>query len=122
MPSVPYINYGNVLYLTARSDFVSVLNTNDKEEARSIAYKVNELLSSGYPINCQLPGQWSIIHSDQLNALEFQLVDFQLKPVILHAPLYLTLEVERLNDSSFLPDLNKNNNDFRIYIHIYIYI
>ena len=97
MPSVPYVSYGNVLYLTARTDFVSVVNTDDKEITRSIAYKVNELLYPGYPINCKLPGSWSIIHSDQLSSLEFQLVDFMLQPIVLHAPLYLTLEVEPLD-------------------------
>lgn len=97
MPSVPYVSYGNVLYLTARTDFVSVLNSNDKEITRSIAYKVNELLYPGYPINCKLPGQWSIIHSDQLSSLEFQLVDFRLQPIVLHAPLNISLEIERLD-------------------------
>jgi len=95
-PSVPYVSLGNVLYLTARTDFVSVINVDDKEITRSIAYKVNELLYPGFPINCKLPGHWSIISSDQLSSLEFQLVDFQLVPVKLHAPLYITLEIERL--------------------------
>ena len=98
MPSVPYISFGNVLYLTARTDFVSVVNTEDKEITRSIAYKTNELLYPSYPITCKLPGSWSMIHSDQLSSLEFQLVDFMLEPVILHAPLYITLEIERLDN------------------------
>ena len=98
MPSVPYISFGNVLYLTARTDFVSVVNTEDKEITRSIAYKTNELLYPAYPITCKLPGSWSMIHSDQLSTLEFQLVDFMLEPVILHAPLYVTLEIERLDN------------------------
>ena len=99
MPSIPYVSYGNVLYLTARTDFVTVLNTDDKEITRSIAYKVNELLYPGVPLCCKLPGSWSIIHSDQLSSLEFQLVDFQLQPVVLHAPLYITLEIERLDNN-----------------------
>ena len=98
MPSVPYISYGNVLYLTARTDFVSVVNTDEKEITRSIAYKTNEILYPGYPISCRIPGSWSMIHSDQLSSLEFRLVDFQLEPIVLHAPLYLTLEVERLDN------------------------
>ena len=98
MPSVSYISLGNVLYLTARTDFVSMVNTDEKEIARSIAYKTNELLYPGYPINSKIPGQWSIIHSDQLGSLEFQLVDFQLVPVVLHAPLFITLEIERLDN------------------------
>lgn len=97
-PSVPLTSYGNVLYLTARTDFISTLNLEDKEITRSIAYKTNEVIHPGYPINCKLPGNWSIIHSDQLSSLEFQLVDFQLEPVILHAPLFITLEIERLDN------------------------
>ena len=97
-PSVPYVSYGNTLYLTARTDFISVVNTDDKEITQSIAYKVNELLYPGVPVCCKLPGSWSIIHSDQLSSLEFQLVDFMLQPVVLHAPLYLTLEIERLEN------------------------
>ena len=110
--SVPYLSYGNVLYLTARTDFVSVVNTEDKEITKSIAYKLNELLYPGMPICCKLPGSWSIIHSDQLSSLEFQLVDFKLHPVILHAPLFITLEIERLDKSNFLPDMNDRQIDW----------
>ena len=106
MPSVPYISYGNVLYLTARTDFVSVLNSDDKEITRSIAYKVNELLYQGYPIQSKLPGQWSMIHSDQLSSLEFQLVDFRLEPVVLHAPLCITLELQRLDNMNQANQMN----------------
>ena len=106
-PSVPYVSYGNILYLTARTDFVSVVNTADKEITRSIAFKINELLYPGFPICCKLPGSWSIIHSDQLSSLEFQLVDFMLQPVKLHAPLYLTLEIERLDNT--YPQTNLTN-------------
>ena len=95
-PSVPFLCYGNVLYLTARTDFISSLNQGDKEITRSICYRVNEFLYQGVPVCCKLPGNLSIIHSDQLSSLEFQLVDFQLQPVILHAPLFITLEVQRL--------------------------
>ena len=109
MPSVPYISYGNVLYLTARTDFVSVVNSEDKEITRSIAYKCNELLYPGYPINCKLPGNWSIIHSDSLSTLEFQLVDFMLHPVKLHAPLNVTLEIERLDKSNVLTSVNESS-------------
>ena len=114
MPSIPYTSYGNVLYLTARTDFITVVNTNDKEITRSVAYKVNELLYPGVPVCCKLPGNWSIISSDQLSSLEFQLVDFQLKPVVLHAPLYLTLEIERLEKSNFLSDIDDRRIDWTI--------
>lgn len=105
MPSVPYVSYGNCLYLTARTDFVSFVNTDkDKEIAKSIAYKTNELLYNGYPIICRMPGNWSFIQADQLCSLEFQLVDFQLVPVVLHAPLFITLELERVNGINHLPE------------------
>ena len=77
---------------------MSTLNLDDKEITRSIAYKTNEIIYPGFPINCKLPGNWSIIQADQLNTLEFQLVDFQLHPVVLHAPLFITLEIERLDN------------------------
>ena len=112
MPSVPYVSYGNVLYLTARTDFVSVLNKDDKEVAWSIAYKVNELLYPGYPIQSKLPGQWSIIRADQLQSLEFTLCDFRLQPVVLHAPMCITIDIERLDNMNQLNTPDKLNTDF----------
>lgn len=109
--SVPFLCYGNVLYLTARTDFISSLNLGNKEITKSICYRINELLYPGVPVCCKLPGNYSIISSDQLSTLEFQLVDFQLEPVILHAPLFITLEVERLDKSNFLPNWNDNSID-----------
>ena len=103
MPSVPYRSYGNVLYLTARTDMIcSVNNQNGEEESLSIAYKTNEILYPGFPVMCKIPSQWSIINSSQLNQLEFTLVDFQFQPVKLHSPLYITLELN-------YPSLNSDN-------------
>ena len=103
MPSIPYLSFGNVLYLTARTDMVcSVNNKEGKEESLSIAYKTNEILYPGFPVMCKIPNQWSFINSNQLNQLEFTLVDFQFHPVKLHSPLYITLE---LSDTL----LNPNN-------------
>ena len=113
-PSVPFICYGNVLYLTARTDFVSSLNIGDKEITRSICYRINELLYPGVPVCCKLPGPLSFVHSDQLSTLEFQLVDFKLEPVILHAPLFITLEVQRLDKSDFLPNIDDRRIDWTI--------
>ena len=110
--SVPFLCYANVLYLTARTDFVSSLNINDKEITRSICYRINELLYPGVPVCCKIPGSWSIIHSDQLSSLEFTLCDYQLQPVILHSPLFITLEVQRLDSSNFLPDTNDKQIDW----------
>ena len=95
--SVPYICYGNVLYLTSKTDFIATLNLDNKEINRSICYKINELLYPGVPISCKLPGSFSLIHSDSLASLEFQLVDFMLQPVVLHSPLYITIEIQRLD-------------------------
>ena len=94
LPSIPYRNYGNVLYLTARTDMIcSVNNKEGNEESLSIAYKTNEILYPGYPVMCKIPSQWSIINSSQFNQLEFTLVDFQFQPVKLHSPLYITIEL-----------------------------
>ena len=97
MPSIPMLCYSNVLYLTSKTDFVSTINIDDKTETRSICYKVNELLYPGVPVCSKLPGSWSIIHTDQLGLLEFQLCDFNLQPIILHAPLFITIEIQNLN-------------------------
>ena len=103
--SVPYLCYGNVLYLTSKTDFITTLNLDNHEINRSICYKVNELLYPGIPVSCKLPGNWSIIHSDVLATLEFQLVDFMLQPVKLHAPLFITIEVNRLDTKTNEPNL-----------------
>ena len=98
-PSVPYLCLGNVLYLMSRTDFVSTINIDETEINRSICYKVNELLYPGVPIVGKLPGPYSIIQSDQLSTLEFKLVDFQLYPVKLHAPLFITIEIQNLTNN-----------------------
>ena len=90
--SIPYMSFGNVLYLTCRTDMICSVNSNNgNEETLSIAYKTNEILYPGFPVNCKIPGKWSVIHSSQLNQLEFTLVDFQFIPVKLHSPLYITI-------------------------------
>ena len=97
--SVPYLSYGNVLYLTSKTDFISTVNIDEHEINRSICNKINELLYPSVPICCKLPGSWSLIHSDQLSSLEFVLCDFQLQPVILHAPLYVSIEIQNLSNN-----------------------
>ena len=76
----------------------SVNNKDGNEESLSIAYKTNEILYPGFPVMCKIPSQWSIINSSQLNQLEFTLVDFQFKPVKLHSPLYITIELNNPNN------------------------
>ena len=91
-PSFPYLCYGNILYLTARTDAISIINARGNEESQSIIYKTNEVLYNGFPVNCKQPGTWFKIKINELQQMEFVLVDFMLEPVILHAPLFLTLE------------------------------
>ena len=98
-PSVPYLSYGNVLYLTSKTDFITTVNIDEHEINRSICYKINDFLYPGVPICCKLPGVWSIIHTDQLSSLEFVLCDFQLQPVKLHAPLYVSIEIQNLSNN-----------------------
>ena len=63
MSSIPYASYGNVLYLTARTDMICSVNNKDgNEESLSIAYKTNEILYPGFPVMCKIPNQWSIIN------------------------------------------------------------
>ena len=73
------------------------------EETFSIIYKTNEYVFNGYQFVSSNRGNWFTIKSSQLQQLEFTLVDFMLEPIILHAPLYLTLEIREGNliDYSF---------------------
>ena len=91
-PSVPYLCYGNILYLMARTDAISIINARGNEESQSIIYKTNEVLYNGFPVNCKQPGTWFKIKINELQQMEFILVDFMLEPVVLHAPLFITLE------------------------------
>ena len=91
-PSFPYLCYGNILYLTARTDAISIINARGNEESQSIIYKTNEVLYNGFPVNCKQPGTWFKIKINELQKMEFILVDFMLEPVVLHAPLFITLE------------------------------
>lgn len=94
--SCPYLCLGNILYLTARTDAVCLTNARGDEESISIAYKVNEILYTGFPIASKMPGQWNMIAANQLQQLEFQLCDFMMEPIQLHAPLYITVEIESI--------------------------
>ena len=98
--SAPICGLDNILYLTSKYDNVCITNADKgKEEILSIAYKVNELIVQGFPINSKLPGLWNFVNSSQMNHLEFELVDFQFNPVVLHSPLHITLEIQQLQTS-----------------------
>ena len=101
MDSVPLTCLGNILYLTSRTDAVCVTNARGKEEAQSIIYKLNEIIYNGFPINCKQFGEWNVIQSNELQTMEFNLCDFQLEKVILHAPLHVSLEIASLSEELF---------------------
>ncbi len=94
--SVSYTYYGNVLYLTTRTDAVAGTNMFDNEAYKSIAYKSIEMLYPNVPVCSKTLGNWIMTTTDELKQLEFHLVDFRLHDISLHAPLYLTIECHAL--------------------------
>ncbi len=94
--SVSYSYYGNVLYLTTRTDAVAGTNMFDNETYKSIAYKSIEMLYPNVPVCSKTLGNWIMTTTDELKQLEFHLVDFRLHDISLHAPLYLTVECQAL--------------------------
>jgi hypothetical protein len=96
--SVPYICYGNNLFLRSRISSVACINDSlNRESYQSICYHINEMFMSGFPIVSKIPGQFTTISPSDLSNLEFSLVDFQNVPVVLKAPLNLELEVSFLS-------------------------
>jgi hypothetical protein len=92
-PSVPYYNYSNVLYLV--SDVGKLVGTNLVfDERRQIAYKSIEFMRLELPLICSKKGEWIKIHENNFSQLEFTLTDFMMEPIIIHAPIHLTLEVK----------------------------
>ncbi len=92
-PSTPYSCVGQLLYLVPRTDAVCYTNARGVEETQSIAYKTNDLIFNGLPIMSSGNGPWFKLRSTELQHLVFTLVDFLFEPVILHSPLYVTLEL-----------------------------
>lgn len=101
--SVPYFNASPILYLLSRTDAICLTNARCTEESQSIVFKTHELFVNGYPFSSTNNGNWFKIKSSQLQQLKFTLVDFMLEPIILHAPLYITVEVidERMVNERF---------------------
>lgn len=91
-PSNPYRCYGNVLYLTARTDSMAITNARGIEETQSICFKTHEILYNGFPIVSLGHGPWYTVKASALQQMKFTLCDFMLEPIILHSPLYLTIE------------------------------
>lgn len=94
MESFPLACLGNILYLVPRTDAVCVTNARGREETHSIVYKLNEILYNGFPVISKTPGEWYTIQLNELQTMEFVLTDFMLEPVILHAPLNVSIEIE----------------------------
>lgn len=96
MESLPMTCLGNVLYVIARTDAVCMTNARGQEESMSIAFRINEVFYDGFPIVSRTEGDWFIIKSSELQRMEFALVDFQLEPVVLHAPLNITIQIKSI--------------------------
>ena len=94
-PSVPMTMFGNILYL--KSNLPSPIgirsNKNKDEEYPNVVYKGSDFLYPNIPVNSRTPGPVIITKTDNLTDLEFQLVDFQMEPIILHSPLTVTIEI-----------------------------
>jgi hypothetical protein len=92
-PSVPYFNYSNVLYLV--SDVGKLVGTNlIFDERRQIAYKSIEFMRLELPVICDKKGEWIKIYENKFTQLEFTLCDFMMEPIIIHAPIHITIEVK----------------------------
>lgn len=94
MESIPYLCLGNVLYLTSNNASVSGVNKNNKITFESICYKVIDFIHPGVPLISKLQGQNVNISPEDLSKMKFTLVDFQFHPVILKAPLFITLFID----------------------------
>lgn len=91
--SIPYFEQGPIFYLMSRTGAICITNARGQEETQSIVYKTMELVMNSYPIASFNHGNWFRIKSSQLQQLKFILVDFMLEPVVLHSPIYITLEI-----------------------------
>lgn len=94
-PSIPLTCFGNQLYLVSNLPSpVGVRGNNkNKEEYRSIVYKASDFIYPNIPVNSRTPGPIITTKTEALTDLEFTLCDFLMKPVILHSPLTITIEV-----------------------------
>ena len=92
--SVPYNCFGNCLYLASNVSSVAGFNDDkNKDVYRSVCYNISEMFIPGVPLISKIPGPKTRILPGDLTKLEFTLVDFQNYPVILKAPLHITMEI-----------------------------
>ncbi len=92
-PSIPLTCFGNLIYIVSNIPSIVGMNEKEKERYKNISYKGSDFLYPGIPVNSKTPGPLTITRSDGLTDLKFQLVDFQLEPIILHSPLFISFEV-----------------------------
>ena len=91
--SAPYLNFGNILYLTSSLSNVCAFNDNkNKQINMSVCYSINEFFAPGIPLISKAIGPNVNIRPLELSNLQFTLVDFQFYPIILKAPLRITIE------------------------------
>jgi len=99
-PAKGYFNLTPVLYLT--SNIGSVVHTYKNKECinRRILMRINNFYIQDFPIVCHNTEFSSIITSNSLSDVWFQLVDANFKPIILLAPIYLTAMAIPIPDRS----------------------
>ena len=113
--SVPYNCFGNCLYLTSNVSSVAGFNDEqNKDVYRSVCYHISEMFIPGIPLISRMPGPKTKILPGDLTKLEFKLVDFQNYPVILKAPLHITMEIlydNTIIENVIVPDNEQKNFD-----------
>ena len=91
--SVPYINFGNNLFIRSRISNVVGINTSSTLEYVSICYNIIGLFIPNIPLIFKDPGNYVKINSFDLLNLSFTLVDSFNVPIKLKSPINLTVEV-----------------------------
>ncbi|KAI5538928.1 hypothetical protein TVAGG3_0006410 [Trichomonas vaginalis G3] len=101
MKSVPYVCYGNCLYIEskiANVTGISGVNSKGSVEYKSFCYAVNSMFIPNVPVIATHLGKWVRISPHNLKDMQFRLVDFQGEPVELKAPVRMTVEVDFLEN------------------------
>jgi hypothetical protein len=97
--SYPYYGLSNVFYLVSNVGKIVGTDTkatdkNKLDERRQITYKSIEFMRQNLPLICHKKGAWIKCGTNNFTNLEFTLCDFQMEPIIIHAPIHITLEVK----------------------------
>lgn len=91
--SVPFLNFGNNLFIRSKISNVVGLNTSCNLEYVSICYNIIGMFIPNLPLIFKDPGNYIKINSFDLLNLSFTLVDSFNVPIKLKAPINLTVEV-----------------------------